>query len=419
MIKRIKTSQLRPGMFVHDFNCAWLEVPFFQRSLLIKDDHMVEKVVKQGIHAVYIDTKKGLDLSDGVPEEEVKKSVKESIQKMAGKMKPSALPGFDFSKAVEIKDEIPLKEELKRAKVIKEEANRVVTDLMSDVRLGKQIKTEKVTHVVGSMVNSVLNNKHALMSLSRIKQKDEYTFMHSVSVCVLLISYCKTIGLDQVTMNQVGMGGLLHDIGKMKVSQDILNKADGLTDDEFEEMKRHVPEGTKILEQLPNIPSPALVVTSQHHERWDGSGYPNGLKGDEISLFGQMSAVVDVYDAITSNRVYHKQMEPGDALKKIYEWRGRHFNNDIVQNYIRCVGIYPIGTLIRTESGYLGVVIEQGQKDMLRPRVRLIFNLKKDVFINPKDIELESMEGGSDNIVTSESPEKWKVNPMMYTDAIT
>lgn len=406
-------------MFVHDFNCAWLEVPFFQRSLMIKDDHMVEKVVKQGIHEVYIDTKKGLDLSDGVPEEEVKKSIQENIQKIVEQTKPSAMPGFDFSKTVDIKDEVPLKEELKRAKVIKEEANRVVTDLMNDVRLGKQVETEKATHVVGGMVNSVLNNKHALMSLSRIKQKDEYTFMHSISVCVLLISYCKTIGLDRVTMNQVGIGGLLHDIGKMKVSQEILNKADELSDDEFEEMKRHVPEGTKLLEQMPDIPSPALIVASQHHERWNGSGYPNGLKGDEISLFGQMSAIVDVYDAITSNRVYHKRIEPGDALKNIYEWRGRHFNNDIVQNYIRCVGIYPIGTLIRTESGYLGIVIEQGQKDMLRPRVRLIFNIKKDVFINPKDIGLESADGGADSIVTSESPEKWKINPMMYMEIHT
>jgi putative nucleotidyltransferase with HDIG domain len=403
-------------MYVHDFNCAWIEIPFFQKSILIKNDRMVEKVISHGIQEVYIDTIKGLDISEGVPEEEAEKEIDDSIKRAV--LETERLPRFDAApvKVADYKDGAPLKEELDRARLVRDQANRVVTEIMRDARLGKQVQMEEVDHVVHGMVDSVLNNKHALMALTRIKKKDEYTFLHSVSVCVLMISFCKTMGLDKITMNQVGVGALLHDVGKMKVPQDLLNRNDKLNDEEFELVKEHVVFGRKILEETRGIPAPSMAIAVQHHERWDGSGYPESLKGDEISTFGQMAAVVDVYDAITSNRVYHKRIEPADALKKIYEWKGRHFNVDIVQNYIKCIGIYPIGTLIRTESSYLGVITEQGEKDMLRPKVRLIFNIKKDTFINPKDIDLESPDHTDDKIVSSENPVKWKVNPMMYMD---
>ncbi|MFQ5431153.1 MAG: HD-GYP domain-containing protein [Nitrospinota bacterium] len=416
MIKKIKTEVLRPGMFVHDFDCAWLEIPFFQTRILIRDEAMVEKVFKHGIREVYIDTEKGLDVADGVPLEEVQKETDISIKKTAGMARPAAGADAPPLHSIEVADSVPLRKELDNAKVVRDEANRVIVDVMHDLRFGKQIEMEKVDHVVGDIVESVINNKHALMSLSRIKQKDEYTFMHSVSVGVLTVSFCKTLGLNRQIMNQIGLGAILHDVGKMKVQQDILNKRGTLTDEEFELMKDHVVQGRKILEETADLPAPAMAVAVEHHERLDGSGYPDGLKGEEISLYGQMAAIVDVYDAITSNRVYHNKIEPADALKKIYEWRGRHFSEDIVQNYIKCVGIYPIGTLVRMESGFLGVITEQGSTDMLRPRVRLIFNTKKEIFINPKDMDLSSPDSGNDRIVSSESPQKWKVNPMMYMD---
>jgi len=404
-------------MFVHDFDCAWLEIPFFHRSLLIRDEAMVEKVHKHGIRAVYIDTEKGLDVADGVPLEEVEKETDKSIKEAAGMPPLPAGPDALPLDSAALADSVPLKEELERARAIRDDANRVVVEVMQNIRFGQQIQMEKVDHVVGDMVESVLNNKHALMSLSRIKQKDEYTFMHSVSVGVLMISFCKTVGYDRNKMNQVGMGAILHDIGKMKVPQDILNKSDTLNDEEFELMKDHVVQSRKILEEIGDVPVPAMAVAAQHHERWDGSGYPDGIKGEEISVYGQMAAVVDVYDAITSNRIYHKRIEPAEALKKIYEWKGTQFSEEMVQNYIKCVGIYPIGTLVRTESGFLGVIIEQALTNTLRPRVRLIFNIKKEIFINPKDIDLTDPDHGNDRIVSSESPPKWKVNPMMYMDA--
>ena len=373
MIKKIKTEVLRPGMFVHDFDCAWLEVPLFQESLLIRDEATVEKVLEHGILEVYIDTEKGVDVADGVPLEEVQKETDKNMKQVAAGADAQPLSSADLA------DSVPLTEEMERAKAIRDEANLIVAEVMQNIRSGKKIKMEKVALVVGDIVESVINNKHALMSLSRIKRKDEYTFMHSVSVGVLMVSFCKTVGLDRQTMNQVGMGAILHDIGKMKVPQDILSNSGTLTDKEFGQMKDHGAQGRKILEEADDVSETAITVVAQHHERWDGSGYPDGLNGEEISLYGRMAAIVDVYDAITSNRLYHKQIEPAEALKKIYEWKGRHFSDEITENYIKCIGIYPIGTLVRTESGFLGLIIEQGLTDMLKPRVRLILDRKSVV----------------------------------------
>jgi len=406
-------------MFVHDFDCAWLEIPLFQGSLLIKDEAIVGKVLEHGIREVYIDTEKGMDVADGVPREEVQKETDKNIKQAASMARPAAEADAPPLDSVGLADSVPLRAELERAKVIRDEANSVVAEVMREIRSGKKIEMEKVVRVVDGIVESVVNNKHALMSLSRIKQKDEYTVMHSVSVGVLMVSFCKTVGLDRKIMNEVGLGAILHDIGKMKVPQEILNTSNTLTDKEFELMKDHVVQSRKILEETDDVPTPAMAVAAQHHERWDGSGYPDGLKGEEISIYGRMAAIVDVYDAITSNKLYHKQVEPAEALKKIYEWKGRHFSDEITENYVKCVGIYPIGTLARTESGFLGLIIEQGLTDMLRPRVRLIFNISKGTFINPKDIDLSDPDNGSDRIVSSESPQKWKVNPMMYMDIST
>jgi len=406
-------------MFVQDFDCAWLEIPLFQESLLIRNEAIVEKVLEHGIREVYIDTEKGMDVADGVPLEEVQKETDKNMKQAASMAQPADGADAQPSSSAYLADSVPLREELERAKVIRDEANRIVAEVMRDIRSGKKIEMEKVVRVVSGIVESVINNKHALMSLSRIKQKDEYTVMHSVSVGVLMVSFCKTVGLDRQTMNQAGLGAILHDVGKMKVPQEILNTSNTLTDKEFDLMKDHVVQSRKILEKTDDVPAPAMAVAAQHHERWDGSGYPDGLKGEEISIYGRMAAIVDVYDAITSNRLYHKQVEPAEALKKIYEWKGRHFSDDITENYIKCVGIYPIGTLVRTESGFLGLIIEQGLTDMLKPRVRLIFNISKETFINPKDMDLSDPDNGNDRIVSSESPQKWKINPMMYMDIFT
>jgi putative nucleotidyltransferase with HDIG domain len=405
MIKKVKVEDLQPGMYVQDFNCSWIENPFFQSSLLLKDDGMISKIVDQGIRELYIDTDKGTDASAGIPAEEVKRKVHAELKKVV-EIQPRAAM------------RVPAMEEFTEAKKVQKEAKKIVHDIMDDVRLGRQIKVEKVTPVVEKITDSIFRNKDALTCLGRIKQKHEYTFQHSVSVCALMVSFSRALGHNRDTINEIGVGALLHDVGKMKVPMEILEKEGSLSENEFGLMKSHVVHSSLILSETPGITQTAVDVAGQHHERVDGSGYPHALKTGEISLYGQMAAIVDVYDAITSDRCYHKGMEVADALRKLFEWGKFHFNNELVQTYIRTVGIYPVGSLVRMESGLLGVVVESNPGNLLVPVVRLVHDIKNDRRIKPYNADLSKPlgRGGADAIVCHESPHKWGINTLDYLD---
>ncbi|MBI5055998.1 MAG: HD-GYP domain-containing protein [Nitrospirae bacterium] len=399
MIKRIKVGQLKPGIFIHDLNCDWLQHPFLTNKIKVKDDAIIEKIIKYGIHEVYIDTDKGLDVAEARTKNEVDLEIQAGLDTLAG-AKPEVSP------------RIPLKEEIVRAKEIIKEATITIHNLMEETRLGKQIEVKQVEHIVEKMADSIFNNKDALISLGRIKQKDEYTYMHSLAVCALLISFAEHLNLDYETIKAVGVGGLLHDIGKVKVPEEILNKKGALSEEEFYKMKAHVFHGCAILEQNAGICETSICVAAHHHERLDGTGYPGNLKGDEISRFGQMAAIADVYDALTSDRCYKTKMPPTEALRRVFEWSDIYFNKGLVEQFICCVGIYPVGTLVRLESGLLGVVIEHGEKGLLHPVVRAVYDAKKERFITTYDIDLS--KPSSDNILRYESPERWNITTESY-----
>ena len=405
MIKKVKVTDLTPGMYVHDFNCGWIENPFFQRRLLLKDDQMILKVVEQGIHELYIDTEKGIDAKRSRPAEEVKKELQDQLKKIVEK-KPM------------LESRVGYAEEFEEAIKVEKEARKIIHDVMDDVRLGKQIEVEKVTPVVEKITDSIIQNKDTLIFLGRIKQANEYTFQHSVSVCALMVSFSRALGHDRETTNEIGVGALLHDVGKMKVPEAILNKEARLTENEFGLMKSHVVHSSLILSRTPGITQAALDVAGQHHERYDGTGYPHGLKEDEISPYGQMAAIVDVYDAITSDRCYHKGMEVADALRKLFEWGKYHFNNELVHTYIRTVGIYPVGSLVKMESGMLGVVVESNPGNLMVPVVRIVYDTKRDQRLKPYNVDLSNPlgRGGADSIVCHESPQKWGINTIDYLD---
>jgi len=279
--------------------------------------------------------------------------------------------------------------------------------------MGKAVEMDKVAPVVESITESILRNSGALLSLLRIKTKDDYTFLHSVSVCTLLVAFCRSRGMDEETIYQAGIGGLVHDTGKALVPDAILNKPGRLTDEEFAIIKRHPRDGYDILRRTPGIGPIPLDITLHHHERRDGSGYPEMQNEAEISELAQMAAIVDVYDAITSDRCYHKGMPAADALRKIYEWSKFHFNPRLAQEFMRCVGIYPVGTMVMLESGRLGVVVEPHETNLLTPKVNVFFNTKSETYIRPELLDLSRGLGfgGADKIVRHESPAQWRVDP--------
>lgn len=398
MIKRISLQQLKPGMFVHDLNCSWVVHPLFLTRFKVKSDQEIEKIAALGVREVYIDSTLGDDLRDALTMDEVKQGIEGELLQLVGTS--GNLPENRISRG----------EEIEAAAGIHQRANQVIRNMMSDVRLGRQLEGGGVEEAIEGIADSVLRNANALIQLSQIKNKDDYTFLHSVGVCALMTAFCHVLHLGKDVTRQVSVGALLHDIGKMQVANGILNKPSRLTEPEFAEMKRHVAYGRDLVSGVEWVTPIARVVLEQHHERYDGTGYPSGLKGEAISQFGQMAAIVDVYDAITAERVYHQAMAPVDALRKLQEWSKFHFNEELVRHFIRSVGIYPVGTLVKLESGLLGIVVEQNGADLLRPALRVVYDAGKRWAVAPYDLDLAASAGRADRIVNHELPERWGID---------
>lgn len=403
MIKKIDIAQLIPGMYIHDLNCSWMDHPFATNRFTVKDETVAQELRGIGVHELYIDTGKGLDIAEAKTQEEVSDEIHEQILHIAEEQ-PAPITA------------VSLAEEAHRAKKLHGEANRIVKGIISDIRLGRQIEMEKVEPLVENMVDSIFRHQDALIPLARLKTHDEYTFQHSVSVCALMVAFARGLKLSRDIIKEIAIGALLHDVGKAKVPDSILNKPAKLTDAEFAKMKSHVVQSIIILQNTPGISQIALDVAGQHHERFDGTGYPNKLKGDEISLYGQMGAIVDVYDAITSERVYHKGMPPTEALKKLLEWSKFHFSPEMVQTFIRTLGIYPSGSLVRLGNNRLGVVLEQNTEKMLQPRVKVFYHAEKRHYLPPEEIDL-ARPGCQDKIISHESFEKWGIDPAKWLPA--
>jgi cyclic di-GMP phosphodiesterase len=240
--------------------------------------------------------------------------------------------------------------------------------------------------------------------------------MHSLAVSALCISFAQHLGLDAAQTQQIGIGGLLHDFGKVKVPSEILNKPGPLTEEEFEIMKSHVEHGKCILRQTTKIDESSIRVTADHHERLNGTGYPEGLQKGQISRFGQIAAVVDIYDALTAERCYKTSIPPTEALRKLFEWSDDYLNRELVEQFIAHVGIYPIGTLVRLRSGFVGVVVDHGEKGLLYPTVRVLFDTRRARLLHPFSLDLskKTPSGKSDEVVGYESPARFGINPYSY-----
>lgn len=403
MVKKVKVDKLKPGMYIHDINCSWLEHPFFGNSLKVQDDEIIEKIIRSGIREVYIDTEKGLDIA-GVPtKEEVDSEVQEEINKT---------DELDF----DVIQPVSVSEEINRARKVRKEAMQSVQNVINNIKMGNQLQTEIIEHIVDDIIVSQLRNPDALVSLGMLRKTDEYLYHHSISVCALMVTFGKYLGFDPRLLREAGLGAMLHDIGTVKIPQKILSKKSALTDDEYEHVKSHVEHGRIILEKTEGITDISMAAAYQHHERFDGTGYPNGLRGSEISYVGQVIGIVDVYDALTTKRCFRRMIVPTEAIRMIYDWSDTKFNGELVQKFIRCIGIYPVGSLVRLESGLLGVVVDHSEKNLLQPVVRIIYDTAKDKKLMPYTVDLSNPleKGSADRIISHESPDKWDLRPDIY-----
>lgn len=391
-------------MYVQELCSSWMDTPFWQKSFLLEDQNVLNKVLSTKIKEAWIDTIKGLDVfhpaedSDEEPEEIV---VEPTVTKPVEPVEAVQMPSFKEIRSVS------MDEELGRAAKIVSKSKQAVFSMFHEARMGNAVDVENALPLVEEIASSVMRNSGALIGLVRLKTKDDYTYMHSIAVCALMIALSKQLGLNDAQIRDAGLAGLLHDIGKMMVPADILNKPGKLTDDEFISVKEHPEAGYNMLLEVKGISDVALDVCLHHHEKMDGSGYPDRLVGEQISLFARMGAVCDVYDAITSDRPYKQGWCPAESLRKMAEWSKGHFDEKVFQAFVKSIGIFPVGTLIRLESGRLGVVVEQQVgKSLLLPKVRVFFSIKSLGYIVPELIDL-ARPGSQDKIVGREDASKW------------
>lgn len=399
MIKLIGIEQLKPGMYVHDVNCGWLDHDFIRNRFPVKDEATVAKVRATGVKELYIDTARGLDAADAPTREQTQQAVTEQLHRI--RAEPAAPHA------------VAIAEELQHARSLHRSAHRTMRRLMHDLRLGRQIEVGEVEPLVGDIVASVFRQPGALVPLARLKHHDDYTYLHSVSTCALMAAFGRQLKLSREYVKELALGALLHDVGKMVIDERILKKPGKLTDAEFAQMKTHVVQSKLILQGTAGVSGVAVEVAALHHERFDGSGYPNGLAGDAIALSGQMAAIVDVFDAITSERVYHHAIAPTEALRKLLEWSRFHFKPELVHSFVRAIGIYPTGSLVRLESGRLAVVLEQHPDTLLLPRVRVVFHADAGRHLPPEELDLRH---GTDGIVGQECFQKWKIDPQRWLE---
>ena len=395
VLKKIAVADLRLGMFINEFCGSWMEHPFWKAKFVLKSEKDLLRIRESGVHEVWIDTSKGLDIEAG--------KASQSQEEVAAEAEARLL-------AATVEQERPqrasLDDEVARALKLCSRSREAVVAMFSDARMGLAIETEQAAALVEEISDSVLRHPNALISLARLKSADEYTYMHSVAVCALMIALARQLGLAEAQVREAGLAGLLHDVGKMAIPDEVLNKPGKLTDSEFTIVRNHPEAGGQILRDSGNVSALVLDVCLHHHEKVDGSGYPHRLTGDQISLFAKMGAVCDVYDAITSDRPYKKGWDPAESIRRMAEWSKGHFDEAVFQAFVKSVGIYPTGSLVRLESGRIGVVTEQHEKSLLTPRVKVFFSAKSKAPIPIEVLDLSKLVG-REKIVGRESQEDW------------
>nr|WP_294839644.1 HD-GYP domain-containing protein [uncultured Methylotenera sp.] len=394
MLKVVSTKQVRLGMFIHELKGAWMDHPFWKNAFKLTDASDLKKLQASRVQEVVIDTDKGLDV------------LVEAVAK--GTPSLEADPTTQAPAGVQPMKRIAAVEERARAQQVITASKKAVASMFNDVRMGNVIKVEAAMQFVDDIAASIARNEGALISLVRLKTKDDYTYMHSVAVCALMVALAKELGLSNEQRMQAGLAGLLHDIGKAAVPSDVLNKPGALTEDEFSLVKLHPERGHELLTQANITDAIALDVCLHHHEKFDGSGYPHRLQGEAISLFARMGAVCDVYDAVTSNRPYKDGWEPGVSLQRMAQWVG-HFDDLVFKAFVKSVGIYPIGSMVKLKSGRLAVVIDQSPKSLLTPVVKVFFSTKSKTRLPVEVLDL-SRGGAVDSIVGHEDPALWGVH---------
>ena len=432
MRKQVDCQELSVGMYVAELDRPWLETSFlFQGFEITRPDEIEE--LQRYCQFVYIDLQQSRPANETEtrqpqvetgwsPKHETKDHINPSRIDTEEENEEARLEFEILKKQVSpdtdsgYTDRASLEEEVEQIREAFTFAQSLLPTLMEDARMGRAIKTDTACKTINAMAASIIRNPDALMCFTQLKHKDAYTAEHSVRVSVLAMAFGRHMGMTREQLEVLGIGALLHDIGKTRVPTEVLVKQGSLTEHEDKLMRQHVAYGVQILEST-DLPSAAIDVVAQHHERQDGSGYAKGLKGDEISQFGMIGAITDFYDALTSDRPYQQGLPAHRVLRDLYKFRGSKFESDLTERFIQCIGIYPIGSIVELNSGDIGVVQSINRLRRLKPQVALVLHSDHSAYTKPVSIDLNKtrMKNGRPYEITGVyEPEEFNINPAYY-----
>lgn len=386
MLKKIAIDQLRLGMYVHKLDSRWLEHPFWKSRFVLESTADLQRLRGSGLAQCWIDVRRGLDVAPAFEADRAAAPVGVAAAAALPRSPPVALP---VQRA--------MSEELKEAAVIFNRGREAVMAMFNEARMGRAVDAEGCLPLVDDIARSMQRNPGALVSLARLKTRDDYTYMHSVAVCALMVALARRLGMDEGQCRQAGLAGLMHDIGKARVPLEILNKPGALSEAEYTMVRAHPEAGCRMLQQGHGATPEMLDVVLHHHERVDGAGYPHRLAADQISQLARMGAICDVYDAITSNRPYKSGWDPAESIARMASWKGQ-FDNVLFAAFVQSLGIYPTGSLVKLESERLAVVVEQSPGQLVAPVVSAFFCLRAQMRMAPRRLDL-AHAGCQDRIV--------------------
>jgi len=361
MRKKIDVYDLRHGMWVSELDCPWRETPFLFQGFEIESDEHIEELKNYCKH-VYVDTDLGCDSAPPAS---------------AGISYTNTLPDELDRRQATYQEQTSIEEEIEVAKEIYQSGTQAIAEIMDDAHLGKNISVTRVKQAVGGMVESIIRNPDAFAWLTQLKNKDSYTYSHCLDACALGLIFGRHLGFSKEELKILGTGTLLLDIGKMRTPTELLEKPGKLTEKEFEIMKAHVRHSVEIISERKAMPAATIEIVATHHERHNGVGYPLNLMGKEIPIFGKMAGIIDCYDAVTSDRVYRPAISSHKALQMLYDAKDKDFQAVLVEQFIQCIGIYPVGSPVELSTGEIGIVLSQNRLRRLRPKVMLILDHDK------------------------------------------
>lgn len=370
---KIPVSELRVGMYVSRLDREWLDTPFLMQGFYLESSDDIETVC-QYCDEVWVDTRrkaKGADKASNPP----------SAYKQ---------PGSRYGKQNDVF------QEHQQSASLFGQARTLTKSLLDDIRLGGAINTDAAKETVNDCVQSVIRHPDALMWMTKLRNENEYTAEHCLNVCILAIAFGRHLNLSEEDLQHLGLCGLLHDVGKMRVPPEVLNKPERLTPKEMRMMMAHTVHGRNLLMSAGNIYTGAIDVAYSHHERIDGAGYPRKLPGEGISLFSRIISIVDAYDAMTADRCYQRARTSTEALKVIYEERSKQFDEDLALAFLETVGLYPPGSIVELFSGEVGIVIENSQTYRHLPVVSIVLDADKNRYGKPRIFNLSQVE--TDNL---------------------